>query len=119
MTGRSDYHTNTANEFLTKARAHLTEGDLLQASEKGWGAAARMVKAVADTRGWPHGSHRDLFRAVDRLADESSVPQLKTLFRSAGTLHQNFYEGWMAVEDVADGLRDVEELVGRLQADSD
>ncbi|MCY3918517.1 MAG: PaREP1 family protein [Chloroflexi bacterium] len=119
MTARSDYYTNTANEFLTKARVHLAEDDLLQASEKGWGAAAQMVKAVADTRGWPHSSHRDLYRAVDRLADETSVPQLKTLFRSAGTLHQNFYEGWMAVEDVADGLSDVEEIVGRLQAAGD
>ena len=47
MATRADYHTDTANEFLIKARAHLAEGDLLQASEKAWGATARMVKAVA------------------------------------------------------------------------
>ena len=116
MTTRSDYHTDTANEFLRKARAHLAEGDLLQASEKGWGATARMIKAVAETRGWRHSSHRDLYRAVDLVAEELSAPRLQTLFRSASTLHQNFYEGWMTEEDVADRLSDVEEIVGRLQA---
>ena len=65
MTTRADYHIDTANEFLTKAHAYLAEGDLLQASEKGWGATARMVKAVAETRGWRHSSHGDLYRAID------------------------------------------------------
>ena len=44
-------HADTANEFLSKARLHLAEDDLLQASEKSWGAAARMVKAVAEHQG--------------------------------------------------------------------
>ena len=37
--------------FLAKAREELAVGDLEQASEKGWGAAAMMVKAVAGQRG--------------------------------------------------------------------
>ena len=57
MTTHADHPTDTVNEFLAAARACLAEGDLLQASEKGWGAAARMVKAVAETRGWRHSSH--------------------------------------------------------------
>ena len=43
---------------------HLAEGDLLQASEKGWGVAAQMVKAVAETRGWRHSTHGDLYHVV-------------------------------------------------------
>ena len=64
MTTRTDYHTETAREFLIKGRAHLAEGDLLQASEKGWGAASQMVKAVAEARGWRHSTHGDLYRTV-------------------------------------------------------
>ena len=119
MTIRSDYHTSVANEFLPEARAYLAQGDLLQASEKGWGATARMVKAVADTRGWRHRSHRDLHDAVDRLVEESSAPRLLNLFRAASALHQNFYEGWMTEEDVAVGLEAVEEIVDRLRAATD
>ena len=116
MTSRSDYHTDIANDFLPKARAYLAQGDLLQASEKGWGAAARMVKAVAETRGWRHSTHGDLHRTVNRLAEELSDQRLRNLFRSAGALHQNFYEGYMTDSTVADALDDVKEIVGRLQA---
>ncbi len=114
MATRSAYHTETAAAFLLKARVYLDEGDLLQASEKGWGAAARMIKAVAEERGWPHTSHGDLHRAVDRLAGELADEELKRLFHSAGALHRNFYEGWMPEETVARGLRAVESFVHRL-----
>ena len=114
MATRSAYHTETAAAFLLKARAYLDEGDLLQASEKGWGAAARMVKVVAEERGWRHNSHADLFRAVDRLANELDDRQLRRLFRSAGTLHRNFYEGRLPAESVAEGLDAVQDFARRL-----
>ena len=38
---------------LVKAREELEAGDFEQASEKAWGAAALMVKAVAQQRGRP------------------------------------------------------------------
>ncbi len=47
----ADYRRQ-ARIFLTKSRQYLTENDLHQASEKGWGAAAWMAKAVADAQGW-------------------------------------------------------------------
>ena len=116
MTTRVDYHTETATEFLAKAHTYLTEGDLLQASEKGWGATAHMVKAVAEDRGWRHASHRDLYGAIGRLAEETSDEQLRILFRSASALHQNFYEGRMDADTVADNLKNVEEITRRLSA---
>ena len=116
MTTRANYHVETANEFQAKAHAYLREGDLLQASEKGWGATARMVKAAAETRGWRHSSHGDLYRAVNRIAEETGDGRIRILFRSASALHQNFYEGYMPEETVADSLRDVEEITTLLAA---
>ncbi len=116
MTTRANYHSDTATEFLIKARAHLAEGDLLQASEKGWGAAAQMVKAVAEERGWQHKTHADLYRAVHRLAGESPGQRLGILFRSASALHQNFYEGDMPEEAVAEGIDDMEQFAAALEA---
>ena len=116
MTTRASYHVETANEFQAKAHAYLREGDLLQASEKGWGAVARMVKAAAETRGWRHSSHGDLYRAVNRIAEETGDGRIRILFRSASALHQNFYEGYMPEETVADSLKDVEEITGLLAA---
>ena len=116
MTTRTNYHSDTAAEFLIKGRAHLAEGDLLQASEKGWGAAAQMVKAVAETRGWRHSTHGDLYRAVHRLAGESPDQRLGILFRSASALHQNFYEGDMPEEAVAEGIDDMEQFAAALES---
>ena len=115
MTTREAYHSGVATEFLGKARDYLAAGDLLQASEKGWGAAAQTIKAIAEARGWAHRSHRDLYRAVDLAAAESSDAELQDLFHSANALQQNFYEGRMTESGVERGLARVEEFAGRLE----
>ena len=114
MTTRANYYSDTANEFLVKARGLLAEGDLRQASEKGWGAAAQMVKAVAEERGWQHKTHGDLYRVVHRLTGESPGQPIGLLFRSASALHQNFYEGDMPEEAVAEGIDDMEQFAAAL-----
>ena len=115
MTTRTDYHIETAAEFLVRAHAYLADDDLLQASEKGWGAAAQAVKAVAEARGWSHNGHRQLYDVIDRLEAETSRPELRSLFNAAGALHINFYEGWLSAQAVARNLEQVERLVDQLR----
>ena len=114
MATRTDYHVETAAVFLARAQAYLADGDLLQASEKGWGAAAQMVKAVAEARGWDHRGHRQLHQAVERLAAETGQPELRDYFGAANALHKNFYEGLLRAEGVISNLEAVERLVERL-----
>ena len=57
MTQDGEKYKSAGRELLEKARDELAQGDLRQASEKGWGAAAQMVKAVAERRGWRHDGH--------------------------------------------------------------
>ena len=94
MTTGTDYRT-AAVQLLEQACAELDRGDTRQASEKGWGAAAQAVKAVAQGRGWEHNTHGDLFRAVRLLGAEPGNTELTGLFGSANTLHVNFYENWL------------------------
>jgi len=105
----------TSRELLAKAQVALDEDDLLQASEKGWGAAAHMVKGVAEKRGWPHNGHRELYQVVNRLAEEAASPQLRSLFSIASSLHTNFYELWMPKEIVEEDLKEVEDFLSRLE----
>ncbi len=100
---------------MAKAQVYLAEDDLLQASEKGWGAAAQMIKAVAETRGWPHKNHGHLFTAIDRLCDENGDRELAVLFHSAHSIHINFYEGWMTRRSVEAALSQVQRLVEKLE----
>ena len=41
-------YKNQSRVFLALAGDELSRGDLYQAAEKGWGAAAQIVKAAAD-----------------------------------------------------------------------
>ena len=66
----ADYR-DQAWDFLEKGRKYLAEGDLHQASEKGWGAAAHMAKAVAAARGWEYDSTRTSVRCCIRLVQLS------------------------------------------------
>ena len=115
MTTRVDYHSETAGVFLAKAGSYLAEGDLLQASEEGWAAAAQMVTAVAEARGWPHSGQQQLWRAVERLVEETGDRELWDGFGIATLLHVNFYDDLMPCATVEWCLSRVGEFVGRLE----
>jgi hypothetical protein len=112
---QQERYTNASREFLAKAQEALAQGDLVQASEKGWGAVAQMVKAVAARRRWRHGGHADLYQVVDRLVAESGDPQLDLLFGAANGLHTNFYENWMPRGSVERGLAGVREFIQKME----
>jgi hypothetical protein len=102
------------NKYLKEAELLIDKGDYVQASEKFWGAAAEMVKAVAAKRGVELKSHGDFHGFVARLKRELGEPELTRLFGTAATLHQNFYENWLPAEAVIDYGEAVKELVSRL-----
>ena len=101
--------------FLAQAYEELAKGDLPQASEKGWGAAAQMVKAIAAERKWNHFRHRDLYRVVDKLYRETTDSELGNLFGNAGYLHVNFYENTYSTGFVERRLRQVERFVDKAE----
>ena len=100
--------------FLAQARRELADGDLPQASEKGWGATVQILKAVAELRGWEHSRHRHHLVAVSRLRAETGDGDIRRLFRAASDLHENFYENTMQDFEVADSLDDVAALLDKL-----
>ena len=100
----AETHQEVSRRFLLHAEEQLALGDSLQASEKGWGAAAHAIKAIAERRGWRHRTHRDLFRVANRIASEPDRREVIQLFGLAHSLHQNFYEGWMDDEFISNSL---------------
>ena len=65
----TDYAAQS-RDFLEKSRDYLAAGDLHQASEKGWGAASHMLKAVAVAQGREYARHSDFNRLLNELALE-------------------------------------------------
>jgi len=112
---RAQDYLGLNDKYLKEAEALLEEGDYVQASEKFWGAAAEMVKAVAAQRGVEIRSHGELHGFVSRLGRELNDSGLPRLFGDAAALHQNFYENWLPPETVKDYGEAVRELVERLK----
>ena len=115
MAAAAEEHVVTSHELLAKALEAAAQDDLLQASEKGWGAAAHMVKGLAEKRGWQHHGHRELYQVVNRLAHESGESQLSVQFSVASALHSNFYENWMPKEMVEGNLVQVRDFLQKLE----
>lgn len=109
-------HWETSQRFIEQAGIEHADGDLLQASEKTWGAAAHAVKAIAERRGWRHDSHRRLFIAVDRIISETGQQEIRHLFQVSSDSHKNFYEGRMDSSEVEESIEEVKELLTILDA---
>ena len=105
-------HEEISERFLDQAEEEFEKGDMLQASEKAWGAVAHHVKSVAKARGWPDGSHRDIWDNASRLLDLTPDPDgNRTKFALVNVLHVNFYEEDLDPKDVELGVRDARTLI--------
>ena len=96
----SDYKKQ-AREFLAKGWEYLDFGDLHQASEKGWGAAAHMAKAVALCQGWMYESHAGFNYVMNEASRLTGNDRLRDLRGRANDLHSNFYQREIHLADDA------------------
>ena len=99
-----DDYRRQAYDFLGKAREYLATDDLHQASEKGWGAAAWMAKAVAETQGWEYNQHAQFGVVLQNASSVTGDDRLRMLRAVAYELHQNFYTRKRFLNDRAIGL---------------
>ena len=110
-------HQAISDTFLEHAEDELKKGDLLQASEKTWGAVAHHVKSVATARRWPKRSHRDVVKNAERLVDASDDPeQYLRMLAMVENLHVNFYEEKYGEKRVRQGIEDARRLIGGMKA---
>ena len=109
-------HVQTAREFMERSDRYFVEGDVLQGSEKAWGAATHAVMALAQQRGWDFGSHRAMIRAVNRIGEELGDRALRAEFGVAEQFHANYYHGFMEDFQIENNRPTVREFVGRMLA---
>ena len=105
-----------SREYMARAEDYLRQGDLKQASEKSWGAAACALKSIAEQRGWLHQSHALLNDISGQIVDELGRDDLRNLFAVARTMHQNFYEDWFQEDEVEHGVNTVKAYLSQLEA---
>ena len=115
------HNARIARKFLDDADREFAAGDLMQSSEKLWGAVSHVLKAYCRQRGWRHAKYahckdahyRD---AAQTLAAELDDPAIFAYFKIAQSCHANFYNDWMYAADVDTSRAYIRELVDKILA---
>jgi len=107
-------HKAQSLHYLENAFRFIKAGDAEKASEFLWGSVAQAMKAVALNKGIQLKSHEDLRRYAIGLARELQDESLRNTFYRAQSLHSNFYETGLLMEDVVMSAEDVRATVAKL-----
>ena len=109
-------HLAISHRFRDQGLAEVESGDLLQGSEKLWGAAAHAVKAAAEQRGWKHNGHYYLFKVINELVLVAGDERLNEAFEAANQLHVNFYENTLDADEIDYRAQRVLDLIDMINA---
>ena len=113
---RIELHLKLCEKYLKESEEFLGKADYVQASEKAWGAATQMLKAVAYAKeGRRLTSHSELWEYASKISKEVEEPELARLWRTAVSLHVNFYENWAPGEDVIQAINEVKVFIDKLR----
>ena len=104
-----------SRELLEQAEQALAQGDLSQASAKGWAGATDALTRFAISRGWDHGGRRDFYKAITRIVTETGDRDFHMTFTMAGELDTNSDEGFLSAEAVGYHLKRVCDFVDKVE----
>ncbi len=110
---RAVEYIEAAEELLREAREELGKGNIRQAAQKLWSAAALAVKAYAAWRdGKRLSSYRELWEYKRKLEEELGE-WVHDAWMNATSMHVCFYEDWCAERDISMAYRRVENWLGK------
>ena len=111
---RRQKHARLARQLLDQADHELLAGDLLQSSEKLWGATSHALKAFCESRGWRHSKYGHRQEAVKRLAAERADESISLSFKIAEACHANFYNDWLTAEELEENRESIHKLIATI-----
>jgi hypothetical protein len=106
--GSTQKHERQSIHYLENAFKSLEVGNSEKASEFLWGSMTQALKAVAASKEIRLKSHRQIWDYARELSKSLNDKDIFDTFLHANSLHSNFYESELTVEDVAtiaDGIK--------------
>ena len=100
--------------YFENALKFIAAGDAEKASEFLWGSMAQALKAVAGSRDIWLKSHKDVRGYAIELARTQRDDSIRHAFDYAQSLHSNFYESGLLLEDVIMAAEDIRKTVAKL-----
>ena len=113
----AEQHRAISAQFLDQAEQEFERGDLLQASEKAWGAFSPLRERQSpDSAAGGLGRTGTLIENANSLisADPGNAEDRRRLVRSLEGLHANFYQSFLDEDSVRGGINDARELIEAL-----
>ena len=110
----SERHALISQDLLRHAWTELEKGDLLQASEKAWGATAHAIKSVAEKRRWFSEADWKLGRAAEIITAELDNQNVYRCYSLARDSHYNYYHHLYDSQTVGLAIAASSELVAIL-----
>ena len=112
---RVDVYLKLHEKYVREAEEFYAKGDLVQSSEKYWGALTSLLNVIGEREKLPHYTHRDLRGIVEFLTKKMNDPEYSRLFSSAEALHANFYHNFMSKISFEAHRRDAIRLIQKLR----
>jgi len=105
---RTEKHKEQSIHYLENAFKFIDGGNSEKASEFLWRSMTQALKAVASGKEIRLKSHRQIWDYARELSKSLNDKDIFDQFLYANSLHSNFYESELTVEDVAilaDGIK--------------
>ncbi len=100
--------------YFENALNYIQVGDAEKASEFVWGSMAEALKAVAAKKGIRLWNHDDIGDYAKKLAKELGNEEITKAHGLASSLHSNFYEAGLRIEDVRLRLDQIKGTIKKL-----
>lgn len=107
-------YKNQSVHYFENALHFIEAGDAEKASEFLWGSMTQALKAVAASRNIWLRSHNQIRTYAMELARAIHDDEIRHAFIYAQSLHSNFYESGLMLEDVVIGAEEVKAVVAKL-----
>ena len=89
-----------SDRYFGNALASIQAGETEKAGEFLWGSLAEAIKAVAASDGKKLYAHEEIREYARELAKKYGDESIWDIYGIANSLHRNFYEGGLSLEEV-------------------
>ena len=110
----SEKYREQSRHYFNNALSSIEAGDAEKAGEFVWGSMAEALKAVAAKKGIKLRRHEDIGDYARDLAKELGNEEITKAHGLASSLHSNFYEAGLRIEDVRLRLDQIKDTIRKL-----
>jgi HEPN domain-containing protein len=113
---RARAYLNQSLEYFENASKAFKDGDPEKAGEFLWGCVATSLKAlVMAKKGIEIKSHSQFWDIARELTRETGDISIYESYKEANSLHSNFYDSRLSLDDIKNSSKRIMELVMKLR----